>query len=321
MPETPSPWVPRLQLVAASVFFSTAGAAIKACSLGAWPVAGVRAGVAALALLAFLPGARRRWSARTLLVSLAYAATIILFVQANKLTTAANAIFIGATSPLFLVLLGPWLLKEPVRRRDVVFMIALGLGMSLFFVSQDPPARTAPNPALGNVLAAASSLSVALMFIGLRWLERAEHDAALPAVVAGNVLTFVVSLPFSSFAGARPTDWLILAFLGVFQIGLGYALLLRGLRHLTALEAALLLNLEPVLNPCVGVAGPRRAAGGLGPGGGRLDPGRRAGPGVARLPRRQPRQRPSGSFRMTGCFSRSGWIWSFSNAPHWLLAT
>jgi DME family drug/metabolite transporter len=245
-----SPWVPRLQLVAASVFFSTAGAAIKACSLGGWAVAGVRAGVAALALLVFLPAARRRWSARTLLVSLAYAATIILFVQANKLTTAANAIFIGATSPLFLVLLGPWLLKEPVRRRDVVFMIVLGLGLSLFFLSQDPPARTAPDPALGNVLAAASSLSVALMFIGLRWLERTEHDAALPAVVAGNVFTFALSLPFAwPFAGARPTDWLILAFLGVFQIGIGYVLLLRGLRHLTALETALLLNLEPVLNP------------------------------------------------------------------------
>jgi drug/metabolite transporter, DME family len=247
---TASPWVPRLQLVAASVFFSTAGAAIKACTLGAWPIAGVRAGVAALALLAFLPGARRRWSWRTLLVSLAYAATIILFVQANKLTTAANAIFIGATSPLFLVLLGPWLLKEPVRRRDVVFMMALALGLSLFFVSQDPPARTAPNPVLGNALAAATSLCFALVLIGLRWLERAEHDAALPAVVAGNVLTFVVSLPFSwPYAGARPADWIILAFLGVFQIGLAYALLLRGLRHLTALETALLLNLEPILNP------------------------------------------------------------------------
>jgi drug/metabolite transporter (DMT)-like permease len=245
-----SAWLPRAQVVGASVLFSTAGAAIKACELTGWQVAGVRAAIAGLALIAFLPATRRRFTPRDALVALIYAVTVILFVQANKLTTAANAIFIQSASPLFLVLLGPWLLKEPVRRKDVAFMVALAVGLSLFFVSLDRPAATAPDPGLGNLVAAASCLSVALMLIGLRGLERAGRDGGMPAVVAGNFLAFVVCLPFAwPFTNARAADWLILAFLGVFQIGLGYVLLLRGLRHLTALEAALLLNVEPVLNP------------------------------------------------------------------------
>ena len=129
-------------------------------------------------------------------------------------------------------------------------MAVLAAGLSLFFVSLDRPAATAPNPRLGNLVAVASCLSVALMLAGLRWLARTGRDAAMPSVVAGNALAFVVCLPFAwPFTNARTTDWLILIFLGVFQIGLGYVLLLRGLRHLTALESALLLNMEPVLNP------------------------------------------------------------------------
>jgi drug/metabolite transporter (DMT)-like permease len=213
-------------------------------------VAGVRAGIAALAVALLVPAARRGWSRRVASVSVVYAVTVILFVQANKLTTAARAIFIQAASPLFLVLLGPLLLKEPVRRRDLVFLLALGAGLSLFFVSLERPASTAPDPALGNVVAAASCLSVALLLAGLRWLERSADGGGLPVVVAGNLLAFAACLPFAwPFTGARPADWAILTFLGAVQIGLGYVLLLRGMRHLTALEAALLLNLEPVLNP------------------------------------------------------------------------
>jgi drug/metabolite transporter (DMT)-like permease len=250
-PERPAAaWVPRLQVIGASLLFSTAGAAIKACRLSGWQVAGVRAGIAALFVWILVPGARRGWDRRVAAVSVVYAATVILFVQANKLTTAANAIFIQAASPLFLVLLGPALLKEPVRRRDLVFLLAVVVGLSLFFVSLERPAATAPDPGLGNLVAAASCLSVAFLLAGLRWLERSARDGGMRVVVAGNLLAFTACLPFAwPFRGARPADWAILTFLGVVQIGLGYLLLLRGMRHVTALEAALLLNLEPVLNP------------------------------------------------------------------------
>ena len=97
----------RLLLLAAAFLFSTGGAAIKATALTSWQVACFRSGVAALALLALVPAARRGWTRRTLIAALPYAATVLLFVLANKLTTSANAIFLQSTAPLYLLLLGP----------------------------------------------------------------------------------------------------------------------------------------------------------------------------------------------------------------------
>ena len=90
---------------------------------------------------------RTRW---TWLVGMAYAATVLLFVLANKLTTSASTIFLQSTAPIYLVLLGPLVLKEPVRRRDVLFMVALGLGLALFFVGHESGSATAPDPIKGR---------------------------------------------------------------------------------------------------------------------------------------------------------------------------
>ena len=113
----------RAQLVAAALLFSTGGAAIKWVDFGAMQIAGLRSGIAAFALLLLLPAARRGWSWRTAVVAVGYAATLVLFVVANRLTTAANTIFLQSTAPLYLLLLGPWLLKEPIHRRDFAFML------------------------------------------------------------------------------------------------------------------------------------------------------------------------------------------------------
>ncbi|MFO0567651.1 MAG: EamA/RhaT family transporter, partial [Polyangiaceae bacterium] len=94
----------RVQVVLAALCFSTGGAAIKATSLGAFQVASFRSGVAALAMLLLLPRARARWSWRALLVGLAYASTMVLFVSSNKLTTAANTIFLQSSAPLYVLL-------------------------------------------------------------------------------------------------------------------------------------------------------------------------------------------------------------------------
>ena len=94
----------RLLLVSAAVLFSTGGAAIKWTTLTAWQVAGLRSLIAAIALLILLPDARRHWSRRNWLVGVVYAMTLVLFVTANKLTTAANAIFLQAAAPLYILL-------------------------------------------------------------------------------------------------------------------------------------------------------------------------------------------------------------------------
>jgi drug/metabolite transporter, DME family len=239
--------------VAAAVCFSTAGAALKACRLDAWEVAGFRAAIAGVTVLALVPAARHGLTWRAAVVAIPYTATAILFVLSNKMTTAASTIFLQATSPLYIALLGPLLLDEKTRRREVVYMGVLAAGLVLVFLGVEPPARTSPQPLLGNVLAVACGFTVAVMMMGLRWLARAggANEAAAPgAVVLGNLLTFSVTLPFALPIGPpRVADGLILGFLGVVQIGAGYALMLSGLRHVPALEATLLMFIEPVLSP------------------------------------------------------------------------
>ena len=243
----------RLRILAAAALFSTGGAVIKSAELTGWQVACFRSGVGALAILAMAKEARHGWTWRTPLVGLAYAGTVLLFVLANKLTTSANTIYLQSTAPLYLLLLGPWLLDEPLRRRDLFFLAALAVGLVLLFLGAEPPRATATNPVLGNVLAAASGVTWAFTLVGLRWLaSRSPPDAnpAVAATVAGNTIAFLVALPFALPASSlRPIDLGLVAFLGVFQIALAYVLLTRSVRSVTALEAALLLLLEPVLNP------------------------------------------------------------------------
>ena len=239
----------RLQLLGSAVLFSTGGAAIKLCALTGWQVVAFRAAIAAVAVLVLLPEARRRWTRPALLVGVLYASTAILFVTSNKLTTAANTIFLQSSSPLYIALLSPWIRHERARGRDVAFMASLAAGLVLIFLGTEDPVATAPDPVRGNVLAAFAGLSCGLMLIGLRWLEREATGSAATAVVVGNTVAFLAALPWALPVHVRPADALILAYLGVFQIGVGYVLLLWALRSVGALEATLLLFLEPVLSP------------------------------------------------------------------------
>ena len=249
---TDHPLRARLAILAAAILFSTGGAAIKATQLSGWQVASFRSAVAAGAVLLMLPAARRGFGRLSAIVGVFYAATMILFVLANKLTTAASTIFLQATAPIYLVLLGPWLLKEPLRKRELTFMAALAAGLALFFVGREAGSLTAPDPFRGNVLAALSGLCWALAVAGLRFMgKRGGHaGGSAAAVVLGNLFAFLLCLPFAlPIASARATDVAIVVFLGVVQIGLAYVLLTYGLSEVGALEASLLLLAEPVLNP------------------------------------------------------------------------
>jgi DME family drug/metabolite transporter len=110
-------------LMAAAILFSTGGAAIKAISLTPWQIASFRSGIAALSLALLIPDGRRCWRWTLVPVGAAYAATLVLFVIATKLTTSANAIFLQSTAPLYLLLIGPLLLKEPLSSSDLPFLL------------------------------------------------------------------------------------------------------------------------------------------------------------------------------------------------------
>jgi drug/metabolite transporter (DMT)-like permease len=245
--------VPRLQILATALLFSTGGAVIKAIDLTSWQVAAFRSGVAAVAILLMLPSSRRRWDLGTLAVGIAYAGALICYVLANKLTTAASTIFLYSTSPLYVLLLGPWLLKEPLRRRDLVFMLIVGVGFLMVLLGVAPAGATAPKPFEGNLLAALGGLFFALVVIGLRWTSRGDPGRSAgptAAVAAGNLLALAICLPLAlPVVESSPLDWVLIGYLGVFQIGLAYTLLASGLKKIPALEASLLILIEPVLNP------------------------------------------------------------------------
>jgi drug/metabolite transporter (DMT)-like permease len=185
------------------------------------------------------------------MVGVAYAGCLTLFVLANRLTTAANTIFLQSTAPLYVLILAPWLLKEPVRQRDIGFMLAVGVGLALFFVGVEQPVVTAPNPARGNLLALISGFFWALTVCGLRWLTaKPGRGSPVAAVTSGNLTAFLVTLPFALPLGTHSAaEWSVLVYLGVFQIALAYVLVTSAISHIPALEASVLLLIEPVLNP------------------------------------------------------------------------
>ena len=163
---------PRLRIALAALLFSTGGAAIKAADFTAWQIASFRSGVAAITLVLLVPGALRGVGWKSAMVGVAYAATLVLFVLANRLTTSANTIYLQSTAPLYVLLLAPLLLKERIRRRDIPIIMAVLGGLALVLLGVNPPSTTAPDPARGNFFAAISGLSYALLLCGLRWRGR-----------------------------------------------------------------------------------------------------------------------------------------------------
>ncbi|HEY6003405.1 MAG TPA: DMT family transporter [Anaeromyxobacter sp.] len=231
----------RLLILAAALLWSTAGAAIKSVGLGPWQVAGGRALVAGLFLAAAVREARARPSLLALAVSVAYAFTTVFFVLATKLTTAANAIFIQDTAPLWVLFLSPWLLRERPTRGELLAVPIYGAGLGLFFLDELTSGQV-----LGNVVAALSGVSFALSIVGLRRLR----ESGPSALVWGNVLAAAATLPLWA-SGPAPTrlDLALVVYLGIFQLGVSYLAFTRGVAGTPAIEASLLVLLEPVLNP------------------------------------------------------------------------
>jgi drug/metabolite transporter (DMT)-like permease len=240
-----------LQVLAAALLFSTGGAGIKAEAFTGLQVSALRSGIAALVVFAVLRG-RIVLSPAMLSTGLVYGATVTLFVLSTKLTTSANAIFLQATAPLYLLLLGPLVLSERFRPRDVAFLGGVAAGLILCVTGQPTPTTTAPDPATGNTLAVICSITWALTLLGLRYLQRDHPDTrvGLSAVLLGNFFASVAAWPFAwPLPAASAVEWATIAYLGLCQIALAYLFLTAAMRVLPALEVSLLLLIEPVFNP------------------------------------------------------------------------
>jgi drug/metabolite transporter (DMT)-like permease len=230
-------------MAAAALCWSLGGLLIKSV---AWPplaVAGGRGFIAAAFLAVFAPRFRFTWSAAQIGGAVAYAATTILFVTATKLTTAANAILLQYTAPVWIALFGAWFLGERATRADWLTIAIVFCGMGLFFCDDLRLAGFA-----GNLIALASGVAFAAMTLLLR---KQKDTSAEESIFLGNLLAGVVGLPFMFSAQTFPSvrGWIALALLGVVQLGVSYLLYARAIRHITALEAVLIPVIEPILNP------------------------------------------------------------------------
>ena len=244
----------RVQLLAAALLFSTGGTVIKSVDLTSWQVVAWRSLFAAIVIGL---GDGRPWrglSWRALLVGAAQAGTMISFVTANKLTTAANTVFLQATAPLYIALLGPALLGEHFRRKDLPLLAAIVAGVLCLFAGSQEPLATAPHRTLGTAVGVVSGFCWSLTVMGLRWVARAdpEHggNTARTAAVLGNVIALLACAPAAlPMPAPRGADLLGIVYLGAFQVGGAYLLLSRGLRHVPAAAASLLLLAEPAFSP------------------------------------------------------------------------
>jgi len=228
-------------LVGAAMLWSLGGLLIKWVDWHPLAIASARSAIAAATMGLLLPRPRFTRSPVQWGAAVCYVGTVALFVAANKLTTAANAIFLQYTAPVYIALLGAWFLHEKPSRLDWLLIGVAVVGVGLFFVDQLTPASL-----WGNGVALASGLS----FAGLAVLLRKQKDGSpADSVLLGNLLTAAVFAPFAFQSVPGRGSWVGLVLLGVFQLGLSYVLFTKGIRHVRALEASLISTIEPVLNP------------------------------------------------------------------------
>lgn len=231
-------------LAACGVFWSTGGLLLKLVSWHPAAIWSARSLFAALALYAMrrpkLGGFRRaEWSA-----AIALAATTGLFILANKLTTAANAILIQYSAPVWVALLGAWFLGERASKLDWWTIVLVIGGIALFFVEQ-----LTVDHAAGNLVALGTGVAFAASTLTLRKVAVLELDP-LRSILLGNAIAFVLGLPFW-FTSALPdaTGWGALVTLGIVQQGLAYLCYIAAVRHASAMEVILIPVIEPILSP------------------------------------------------------------------------
>lgn len=231
-------------IVLASVLWSTGGVLIKSVQWHPIAIAGLRSGIAGLLILLYCRKRLTRKPSNPILIgALCYMATVILFVSANKMTTAANAILLQYTAPIWVAMFSGFLLKESVKRRDWATIAVVFYGMGLFFMES-----LSPGAFLGNILSVISGVFLAAVVICSR-LDK-EGEPVLLALY-GNMLTFIVSLPWiiKHLPELSTQSFLGLLVLGIFQLGLSYIFFSESLKTLSALEGILIPVVEPLLNP------------------------------------------------------------------------
>ena len=248
-------------LVLSAVFWSLGGILIKWIHWNPMAISGMRSAIGAVLMWIAFRGMRFTWSFEQIGGAVAFAGTVTLYVVANKMTTAANAILLQYTAPIYVALFGGWFLGEKTTRLDWLVVFTVLSGMVLFFLD-----RLTLVGFLGNVAGLLSGFSFGWLTLFLR---KQKGGSTLESVFLGNVLAALIGIPFMFDSVPSAGSWASLVLLGTVQFALPYVLYSIAVKHVSALEAMLIPMIEPVLNPIwvlllVGeIPGPMSIAGGV----------------------------------------------------------
>lgn len=231
-----------IYVLIAALLWSSGGLFIKLISLNAMQLSFFRCSIAALTFALLFRKQIFLFSKLTIINSIFYAIVLISFVIATKTTTAANAIFLQATAPIYVLIFEPIINKTRYEKINVITVAVCVIGMFLFFVGEIDPGQLE-----GNLVALVSGITFAAFFLGMKKNEpKYQHSS----IFWGNILVTLICIPFLfSLEMIEVTDVWMVSFLGVFQIAIAYAFFSSGLKRIYAVEASIISMIEPVLNP------------------------------------------------------------------------
>ncbi|NWG27112.1 MAG: EamA family transporter [Ignavibacteriaceae bacterium] len=231
-----------LYVFTAALLWSSGGLFIKLISLSAMQLSFFRCSIAAITFALIFKKRIFRINKLSLINSIFYAIVLITFVIATKTTTAANAIFLQATAPIYVLIFEPIIGKTRYEQINIITVGVCILGMILFFVGKLEPGHLE-----GNLVALISGITFAAFFLGMK---RNNQQYQQSSIFYGNILVALICIPFiSSIETLATSDLWMVSFLGIFQIAVAYAFFASGLKRIQAVEASIISMVEPVLNP------------------------------------------------------------------------
>ena len=229
-------------LVLAGALWSLGGLLIKSIEWPPLAISGLRGGIAAIVIYIFNRHNKFTFSKSKIIAACCYALVVTLFVMANKLTTAGNAILLQYTAPVYVALFGYMFLGEKSTIVDWVTIIILLFGLALFFIDD-----LTFDGFTGNIFAILSGMSFAALTLLLR---KQKDDSPSDSILLGNILTLLIGLPVIATSitfEAKPI--ILILVLGIFQLGIPYIFYTTAIKHVTALDAIIFPIIEPILNP------------------------------------------------------------------------
>ncbi|MBN2324875.1 MAG: EamA family transporter [Spirochaetes bacterium] len=230
-----------LMLIGAGILWSTGGVLIKWIEWHPLAIAGMRSLISAVVLLGLIRKPKFSWSISQVGGAIAFSATVMLFVTSTKLTTAANAVLLQYTAPIYTAVFAGAFLQERTQWYDWLAVVVVFGGIVLFFFDGLTFRGT-----WGSILAALSGVSWA--WVGL-FLRKQRRGSPFESVLLGHIITGIIGIPFMCKHPPTSDVWPGMVLLGVFQMGLSYYIYARAIKRVRALDAMLVLTIEPVLNP------------------------------------------------------------------------